>query len=308
MIAAGTGNRLDLPEISLLDTGLMAWQPTDYMPGALAKPLATNAQGQPAIFLRSYTEHSRELPAPVVTDHADRELYFILGGESPHWEFGSDESRVDPARGRLMTLREGYWLDRAPFSRHGGGTPRSPVGLLVLSWTVGGSDPFIGDCEHRQRPVLTPVCAPPESAVVHRDEGIGVIDTRELPWESDPVHGSGVIKVLSRRDDGDPCVTLRWIHGPDSQLGEITASAVAPGGREFVYVLDGELAVSVAGHPEIRLGTGGFIDARDGARWRATAEYPHSPGATVLQWRIRRGARLLSDADKAGRTRTWRAS
>ncbi len=308
MITAGAGTLLNLREIRLLDTGLMEWEPTDYMPGALAKSLATNAEGEPAIFLRSYTEQLRELPAPVVTDHSDRELYFILAGESPHWEFGSDEPQVDPAGGRLMTLREGYWLDRAPFSRHGGGTPRSPVALLVLSWTVGGDDPFIGDCEHRGQAVPSPISPPPDSAVVHRDHRIEVVSSRALPWESDPVDRSAVIKVLSRRADGDPCVTLRWIHGPDTRLGGMTPSTVAPGAREFVYVLDGELAVSVAGHPEIRLGAGGFIEAGDGARWQATAEYPHSPGATVLHWQIRAGARLLSDADKAERTRTWGTS
>jgi hypothetical protein len=111
-----------------------------------------------------------------------------------------------------------------------------------------------------------------------------------------------MIKTLSCREDGDPTVTLRWVHAAGSELG---GPAVASGVRfrEFVYVIDGELRLSTGDHPGVRVPAGGFVEAASHAAWVATSQYPDAPGATVLHWRLREGSMLLTDAEKETRTR-----
>ena len=296
--------------ITARDTNRMPWEPTDYMPGALAKALAHDEAGTPTIFIRSYPEGSVELPEPVVSYHLDRELYFILAGESPHWEFDPGELEVvAPSRGRLFRLREGYWLDRAPLSPHGGGTPRARVALLSLSFTVPDNDPFVGEFERsgldvpaglqRQRPT---------AAVVYSNSRVQVLSSRELVWEPHPARPESVLKVLSCRSDGDPTVTLRWVHGTEAALGSGPGPVSGQGFREFVYVIDGELKLDIADRPGVIVPTGGLIDAASHARWTASSDYPTGAGATVLHWRLRADVPLLTDSAKASRTRLLQRS
>jgi len=292
------GVLLSTPVLTLLDTREMTWEPSSYMPQALAKPLARDCDGEPVVIMRSYSERLRELPSPVGGYHLDRELYFILGGEVPHWEFDPTELEVARIeRATMLTLREGYWLDRAPRSPHGGGTPRSPVGLWVISWTVDGADQFVGECESAGSPVPALSDDAESAGVVLRNSAVVVRSSRELAWQPGPV-GGAPIKILSRREDGDPTVTLRWVHGEGATIGREGHQTF----HEFAYVIDGELDVAVDDGPPLRLRAGSFIDARPGARWRPCGDPPDARGATLLHWRVREGVRLLGDAAKEDRT------
>jgi hypothetical protein len=299
---AQPGLLLEDDRLRVLDTREMPWAPSEYMPQSLAKTLVSGPDGEPLVLIRWYSERPPERQRPYVSYHLDRELYFILGGESPHWEFDADQiEEAHLERAKLLTLREGYWLDRAVRSPHGGGTPRSAVGLWILSWSLAGDGEFVGECESLCSAVPDGgIGRPDQVAVRHRSRGIDVLSSRELPWEPHPWLAETPIKVLSRRADGDATVTLRWLHRREA--GPLTPrNPAAADFHEFVYVVDGELNVSVDGTP-VRVPPGGFLDMAAGNNLRVEPWTPRAPGATILHWRVRDIGLLVSDVEKERRT------
>jgi hypothetical protein len=160
-------------------------------------------------------------------------------------------------------------MDRLEGSVHGGNSdaPRQACGI---GWMTHGDDPFVGSAESitlthtHEAPVGTDVAAgedegaasaaQDELAVASGTEAaaayvaalaldlplVRIVRGRELLWEPHPCAPGVFERVLARRADGDPTVSLLWIP-PGRFPAERLPLRISHDYREFSYVLEGEL-------------------------------------------------------------------
>ena len=308
---AAAGVMLDSPGVTVLDTREMPWTPySDTISHMPYKNLAHDEEGDSIIRLMDihpYDIGDRAKPAY----HTAREQMFFLAGELTKWE-------CDPLE--LTVCREGDWWDRLPGSVHIGGTPAAAVGATAILWMTAEEDPFVGVAESEglieklavegARPVEVrswpePMAALTPASAYRVDRPLmKLIDTRALAWEPHPWLSGAQLKVLSRRGDGDPIVTMTWLP-PGAYPATTLPVRMAAAYREFSYVLSGQLhAREYIGWPdaetppaEVHLRAGCLLDRRAGAV-HGFAAGEVSTGVTLLQWRLRQGSRMVKDLDK----------
>lgn len=131
------------------------------------------------------------------------------------------------------------------------------------------------------------------SGVVVDEPLVKVFDTAALDWEEETGEDGRPLgtlrKVLSRDDDGDPAICVRW-HLPESfAAGEELRHDV----RSFTYCLSGELTYTECEpDQEVLLTEGCFIDRRPGSRYRFGAAASPT-GLMALEWRMAGAQPLL---------------
>jgi hypothetical protein len=255
-VGAGPGLVYQNAACTILDTREMEWE--EWGPGgSSAKVLSRFDNGEPSVFLWRSTA-GRATPAPYRHYHKTvRETHFWLDGEFPLFEYESP----DEARGRQFTMRAGWYLDRLPGIEgiHGiyeGEETKveSAVGSTVLIWRDGVGNFITEENAHDESPEVrfpenptganaqTPVTPPePGPGQVYRNKAVTILDTREMPWESEG--GFRWIKVLSRFPTGQPSVFLCWtppgigtFDVPDRRPSRHYHKSV----REYHLWLDGE--------------------------------------------------------------------
>ena len=122
------------PDLTLLDTREMPWEPCPGIPGGKQKILSRDADGDPRVQI---TWIPPGLSHPEPSRHYHRTVHergFVLFGELPMREYAS----VDDERGRPVVFRRGYYMDWAPGSQHGiDPDVSSCVGFVMLDWRTG---------------------------------------------------------------------------------------------------------------------------------------------------------------------------
>lgn len=135
------GTVIDRPDVRILDTRAMEWEPVAEWAGisglqrAKRKVLDRDADGAPAVTL-VYMPPGATLPdLPHRHYHSTvHEYALFLAGELPHWEYENAEQR----KGDLVVFKPGYFMHRRPGSIHGlEAGPTSRVGALFLLWRTG---------------------------------------------------------------------------------------------------------------------------------------------------------------------------
>jgi hypothetical protein len=110
----GTGLVYSTPTVRLLDTRAMGWEPyPDLGPRASHKVLSMHANGEPKVMVLAVS--ASEVPVTGVMRHNARETFYVLSGELPIREYGSDPDSDDV---QTVMLKAGYFVDRKPGSRH----------------------------------------------------------------------------------------------------------------------------------------------------------------------------------------------
>jgi hypothetical protein len=127
---------IERDDLTLLDTREMEWEDFPLLQGTRVKVLSRDENGDAMVFL--VWSPPGELPSvelPHRHYHSTVHEYALcLSGDMPHWEYESAEQ----ARGDVVVIREGVFMDRAPGSIHGleaGQT--SATGSVVLMWRDG---------------------------------------------------------------------------------------------------------------------------------------------------------------------------
>ena len=147
--------------------------------------------------------------------------------------------------------------------------------------------------------------------VLLQNDKARIVDTRLMEWADplpqEPLHGvpGAKVKVLARADEGHPIVQSLWFPPGSDSMGH--------GGRperhfhttvdEWVFVLDGELAVREYGHDESGPGervdfrAGVFLERKHGAGafHGVDASAPSPVGFHCLEWRIGSGSAAGED-------------
>ena len=145
---------LDADDLTVLDTRAVPWEPSDYRPGALAKTLARDEQGDGTIMFRCMGRMNQALrDTPSRGRHLYRQTSLVLGGQDPQWEFETDVWEVDPAAYKIFM--RGVYSDRLSPADHGGCFPRLPVTTLscltlFTHYEEGAPDAFLGTKEERR--------------------------------------------------------------------------------------------------------------------------------------------------------------
>lgn len=134
--ADAAGVVLERDDLRLLDTRAMPWEDFSGIEGGRIKVLKRNERGDADIMMVWLPPG--ELPSvelPHRHYHSTVHEYALcLSGDMPHWEYENAEQ----ARGDVVVIREGVFMDRAPGSIHGleaGQT--SATGSVVLMWRDG---------------------------------------------------------------------------------------------------------------------------------------------------------------------------
>ena len=310
----------------IVDTRLMEWadplpqEPLHGVTGAKVKVLARFPGGEPRVQLMYVPPGIDNLnPAGVAERHFHRtvrEWVYILSGEMPFREYEYPEQQ----EGNLVRYRTGMFLDRRPgdASAHGldpgnGGT----VGCVCLEWKTNFGTAISEKGSDKETVVVTeeqvraanvparPTTVRSGPGVVYQTDSVTIYDTLDLAWHvpgpGEPFHGTGAkVKVLARADEGHPIVQSLWFPPGSDSMGH--------GGRperhfhttvdEWVFVLDGELAVREYGHDESGPGervdfrAGVFLERKHGAGafHGIDASAPSPVGFHCLEWRIGSGS------------------
>ena len=310
----------------IVDTRRMEWadplpeEPLYGVPGAKVKVLARFETGEPRVQMMYVPPGIDNLnPAGVAERHYHRtvrEWVYILSGEMPFREYEYPEQK----QGNLVTYRTGMFLDRRPgdASAHGldpgnGGT----VGCVCLEWKTGPGTALSEKGSDKETVVVTEeqvhaANAPDRPSTVrtapgihYQTDSVTIYDTLAMQWHvpgpGEPFHGTGAkVKVLARSDEGWPMVQALWFPPGSTTMGH--------GGRperhyhrtvhEWVFTLDGEMAVREYGHDEVGPGeridfrAGVFLDRRPGpgAFHGVDKSMPSPVGFHCLEWRTGPGS------------------
>jgi hypothetical protein len=123
------------PEVTLLDTREMEWEPYPGLEGSFVKVLSRFENGEPSVFILLMPAGFKAFSGRHRHYHAtSTEYHFILTGEQPTWLYANAEQRD----GDMHILKEGHYLERRPGPNglHGteeGGPPRI-TGCTMLIW------------------------------------------------------------------------------------------------------------------------------------------------------------------------------
>jgi hypothetical protein len=294
------------PDLTLLDTREMAWEPCPGIPGGNQKVLSRDANGVPCVQLTwippglSHAEPSRHYHQTV------RERGLVLFGELPMREYASP----DDERGRPVVFRQGYYMDRAPGSVHGiDPDVSSAVGFVMLDWRTGPGTYLLEPGADRETVVLpasreiddtTPLCAADAPAGTVVDSGkLRLLDTRAMAWEVMPGIRGARWKVLSRDDAGNSSAVLIWM-APRSTGGSHERHYHKTV-RENGYCLGGELPMrefaSVADDvgERVLFREGLYMDRGPGSIHGVDSGRESAVGFTFLEWRSGPKTYLLED-------------
>ena len=109
------------------DTNAMPWQPHFGIDGAQVKVLATDANGEPAVFISFIPEGAR-VDTQRLVHPGVHERILVLFGEVTVREYVGHEDFM----GVPITVAAGYWLDHPAGVPHGFADPfTTPVGRRV---------------------------------------------------------------------------------------------------------------------------------------------------------------------------------
>jgi uncharacterized cupin superfamily protein len=310
----------------IIDTRTMEWadplpqEPLHGVPGAKVKVLARFDTGEPRVQMMYVPPGIDNLnPAGVAERHYHktvREWVYILSGEMPFREY----EYPDQKEGNLVWYRTGMLLDRLPGSgsAHGldpgnGGT----VGCVCLEWKTGFGTALSEKGSDKETVVVTeeqvkeanaparPSTVTSGPGIVYKTPSVTIYDTLAMPWHvpgpGEAFHGTGAkVKVLSRADEGYPNVQSLWFPPGSTSMGH--------GGKperhyhstvqEWVFTLDGELAVREYGYDETGPGervdfrAGVFLERKPGpGGFHGVDKAAPSPvGFHCLEWRIGSGS------------------
>jgi hypothetical protein len=130
---------------------------------------------------------------------------------------------------------------------------------------------------------------------------VRIVRGRELAWERHPVLTGALERVLARRADGDPTVSLLRIPPGRFPLPVVPAR-ISHEYREFTYVIEGELTEwsydpDGRGKP-IRLLPGYWVDRRPGSVHGYETGSASPTGCVVLRLRARADAGFVKERDK----------
>ena len=290
---------IERPDLTLLDTREMPWEPFSGLAGGKVKILSRDQEGNATVMLVWLPPG--ELPG-VALPHRHyhrtiREFSYVLSGELPHWEYADAEQQ----QGDIVVFREGFFMERLPGSIHGlEPGPTSEAGCLLLMWRDGVGnwldepqaaeetiDVPYGEGGERRPPATPPPSAP---GVVLAREDVTILDTRAMPWE--PFAGcNGVqVKVLARDDAGEPRVTLVYMP-PGLRPGARHARHYHRTVSEFALVLAGELPhweyrdADQAQGDLVVFREGFYMDRRPGSIHGNECTVTSPTGCVLLMWR-----------------------
>jgi hypothetical protein len=124
----GSGVIVDWPDLCILDTEAMAWQPAGRY--GLQKVLVRDGEDRPLLKLQHVVGDFSSPTAPAMHSHDHHQHDFIVWGEFPTAEYERPSRRQ-----QLITLKAGHFIHRRSGAIHGlvpGGT--SPTGCVTLEW------------------------------------------------------------------------------------------------------------------------------------------------------------------------------
>jgi len=294
--ATGSWCIVTRPDLTLLDTRDMPWEPMPGIPGAMQKVLSRDLDGDPRVQITwmppglRHDEPSRHYHRTV------HERGFALFGELPMREYAS----VEDERGRPVLFRAGYYMDRLPGSVHGiDPDASSSVGFMMLDWRT-GSGTYLREESAAQETALLPASREIDDATpLHPEDApagtvvdsgkLRLLDTRAMAWEPMPGIRGARWKVLSRDDAGEAAVSIIWM-----------APREPGGGHERHYhrtvhergfCLGGELPMREFASVEddlgerVRFHEGVYMDRRPGSVHGVDATRGTATGFTFLEWR-----------------------
>ncbi len=245
---------------TVLDTINMPWESNG---DSRIKTLHVDRVKQRSVVIRFFP------PGGAVTPYrwfhrSVRETFLFLWGEYPGWEFSGPEDTA----GRVVPFRAMSFMDRPPLSLHGRRPAASMTGSEFLQWHSHGGAFDNDPNESEALPFGAP--SPPG---VSRFRPPDVVATESLPWQPHPALPGALIRLVARAPDDAPAghYPITMVSLPRDWSGG--DAILAAGGRPWVYVLWGDLALRVDG-TERRLSRGFFLD------WDAPGDIRHGGAKT----------------------------
>jgi len=177
--------------------------------------------------------------------HFWHEWAYILSGDLTN----SDYASPDQKKGSLLQFREGYYLDRPPYSLHGAEPGRLPTQIgstLIIMEEGPGSD---SRTVVRNSPFFLEKSLDVDQWTTPR-----IVDTiRDMEWEDHATVEGLKIKPLTNDPGRGFRVTMKWLpRGWTSDRAPEFARAFYYGNsaRQFCYILDGSMSLQAYASPD----------------------------------------------------------
>jgi hypothetical protein len=130
------------PNVKVLDTRAMEWEPHPGIPGGRIKVLTRHPDGTPFVIITwvppGLDGWSDGGGRSRILHRTSPEYIYVLGGSLPVREYDGEDDRV----GVSVDYQEGYYLERSPESWHGIDVP-SETGFTCLEFLPGPVYPFM---------------------------------------------------------------------------------------------------------------------------------------------------------------------